>query len=160
MKTSSKGIRWLTLGEDRRLKAYYDSRGIWTIGIGHTGLVRGKPIDATTTITDAECDALYAADLGTAEAAVNASLVQRKVSQETFDALVSFVFNIGIGNWKISAAKQHLENPSAPMVAVAGALFGFTKAGNDLYILAERRGREALLVARNIYVGHDWKVIP
>ncbi|KYJ45690.1 muraminidase, partial [Salmonella enterica subsp. enterica serovar Typhimurium] len=44
MQISSNGITRLKREEGERLKAYPDSRGIPTIGVGHTGKVDGNPV--------------------------------------------------------------------------------------------------------------------
>lgn len=93
--------------EGLRLDAYRDSAGLWTIGCGHlltkdelrSGKVLG--IDWRDGITQQTADALLAADLYTATDAVN-ELVRLPLSQHQFDALVSFVFNIGDGAFQDS----------------------------------------------------------
>ena len=96
MKTSTAGRALIERREGRRLTAYRDTRGIWTIGVGHA--VTGLPPRpyAGMTITEAECDALLAADLAPVEAVINRR-VTVPVTQNEFDALVSLGFNIGIG---------------------------------------------------------------
>lgn len=77
--------------EGLRLHAYQDSAGVWTIGWGHTGDVRSGQ-----SITVHQAEALLALDIGIAAAAVNRH-VEAPLSQNMFDALVSFTFNLGEG---------------------------------------------------------------
>lgn len=77
--------------EGLRLHAYQDSAGVWTIGWGHTGDVRRGQ-----SITVHQAEALLALDIGIAAAAVNRH-VEAPLSQNMFDALVSFTFNLGEG---------------------------------------------------------------
>ena len=44
MKTSDKGLQFIRREEGERLTAYADIIGVWTIGVGHTGTVDGKPV--------------------------------------------------------------------------------------------------------------------
>jgi GH24 family phage-related lysozyme (muramidase) len=71
--------------------AYLDQVGVPTIGWGHTaGVHMGM------TVTRADCEAFLAADLHVAEEAVT-RLVKVSLSDNQFDALVSFTFNVGTG---------------------------------------------------------------
>ena len=77
--------------EGLRLHAYRDPVGIWTIGWGHTeGVTRGQ------TISRHQAEALLAHDVGRAAHALS-WLVTVPLNQGMFDALTSFVFNLGEG---------------------------------------------------------------
>lgn len=86
--------------EGLRLNAYQDSAGLWTIGYGHlltkdelrSGKVLG--VDWRDGITQATADALLGGDIYTATDAVS-EFVRVPLLQNQFDALVSFVYNIG-----------------------------------------------------------------
>jgi len=75
--------------EGLRLSSYQDSGGVWTIGYGHT-----KGVGPGQAISEAEADRLLALDLAEAVQAVN-RLVRVSVTQNQFDALVDFTFNLG-----------------------------------------------------------------
>lgn len=102
MKLSDNGAKVLILREGLRTKAYKDTKGIWTIGVGHTGpeVVEGL------VITKEKAHELFQKDVAWAEDAVN--LVKVPLTQNQFDALVSFVFNIGAGAWKRSTMLKML----------------------------------------------------
>jgi len=89
MKTSAEGLAFITLWEGTRLTAYRDSGGVWTIGVGHTG----PEVKRGLTITAERARQLLAADVAEAEWAVSA--VQVPLTQQQYDALVSFTFNVG-----------------------------------------------------------------
>ncbi len=91
MKTSQRGIDLIKEFEGCKLEAYKDSVGIPTIGVGHT-----KNVCMEHTITMEQADALLRADLADAEKAVN-QYVGVPLTQNQFDALVSFTFNLGAG---------------------------------------------------------------
>lgn len=88
MKTSDRGIELLKDREGVRLKAYLDSVGVPTIGVGHTAGVK-----MGDTCTEQQAMDWLRDDLKWSEAAVN--LVKVPLEQHQFDALVSFVFNVG-----------------------------------------------------------------
>ena len=96
--TSNKGIDLITESEDIRLKAYKCPAGIWTIGFGHTPSFEGEVIDLEKAYQ------LLKNDLHKAEAAVNK--VRQPLNQNQFDALVSFVFNIGAYAFSLSTLKR------------------------------------------------------
>jgi lysozyme len=76
--------------EGCRLQAYLDSANIATIGVGHTRGVR-----MGDRCSQAQADLWLTQDLEDAGAAV-ASLVKVPLTQDQFDALTSFTFNLGI----------------------------------------------------------------
>jgi lysozyme len=91
MRVSDAMVLKLKQLEGCRLDAYQDSAGVWTIGYGHTKGV--KPGDR---ITLAESDELLREDLDFFAPNV-ARLVRRPMTQNQFDALVCFAFNVGTG---------------------------------------------------------------
>ena len=93
MQISFNGIQSLKELEGFRAKAYKDTGGVWTIGYGTIKWL-GKPVEAGQTITDKEAALALQADLAWAQTAVN-QLVRVPLKQHMFDALVSFVYNIG-----------------------------------------------------------------
>lgn len=101
MRISAKGLEFIKRHEGLRLTAYQDSAGVWTIGYGHTGRSAPPPVFPNFTITEAEAEDYLRRDLAPAERAVN-SLVHVPLTQNQFDALVSWVFNLGEGNLRAS----------------------------------------------------------
>ena len=100
MKTSDKGIDFIKRHEALRLNAYLDAAGVWTIGYGHTGGVNSGDV-----ISEKQAEEFLRADLSTAERALNRTRLQ--LNQNQFDALVSFIFNVGVGR-----AKSHPKGAS------------------------------------------------
>ena len=91
MQYSKQGLALTEMFEGCRLAAYQDSGGIWTIGYGHV-----KGVTQGMTCTQAQAEQWLLADVADAEAAVN-RLVHIAMSQEEYDALVDFTFNVGMG---------------------------------------------------------------
>jgi lysozyme len=103
MKTSEQGVELIKDREGVRYVAYLDSVGVPTIGVGHTAGVR-----MGDTCDDAQAMAWLADDLKWSEAAVNKVWVD--LAQHQFDALVSFVFNVGQGAFANSTLLRALNN--------------------------------------------------
>ena len=102
MKLSENGATTLILREGLRLKAYKDTKGIWTIGVGHTG----PEVTEGLVWTKEKAHEVFKQDVAWAEDAVNLVRVPLTVNQ--FDALVSFVFNVGAGAFKRSTMLKML----------------------------------------------------
>lgn len=108
---SDRGRSMLIELEGSRPRAYLDVAGFLTIGVGHmltrSELTSGKIAIAESAVrwrdglSDEQIGLLLAQDLGRFEHVV-AESVKVDVSQERFDALVSFVFNTGAGAFKRS----------------------------------------------------------
>lgn len=100
--TSERGIKAIEGYEGVRLNAYLDSVNVPTIGVGHTlGVKMGDQI------TKEQAEEFLRADLEDAEYAVN-KYVLMPINQNQFDALVSFVFNLGSGAFKGSTLLKRL----------------------------------------------------
>ena len=144
-KTSTNGLNLIRRFEGEKLTAYRCPAGIWTIGVGHTG----PDVYSGLTITEERSLELLRADVSTFEAAVN-SLVRVPLNQNQFDALVSFVFNVGNGALKGSTLLRKL---NAGDYEGAAKEFGrWTKAlGQTLTGLIKRRAAEAgLFLAKQV----------
>lgn len=97
MKLSDNGLRSIMNWEGTVLHPYKDAVGIWTIGCGHVI----KSGESFTTITHEQALELFRNDAAIAERAVN-DLVTVNLTQDMFDSLCSFVFNVGRGALKKS----------------------------------------------------------
>ena len=137
MKTSQKGIDLIKEFEGFRPSAYRCPSGILTLGYGHTQNVRCSDV-----VTPYEAEILLKKDLAEAERAVN-TLVKTHISQNQFDALVSFVFNVGIGNFLTSTLLKRVnENPNDKIIRDAFMMWVKSR-GVILKGLVRRRTCEA-----------------
>lgn len=142
-KTATKGIELIKEFEGCRLTAYKCPAGVWTIGYGHTGTVDGKAIASGMTITAAKATELLRKDLATFEAAVN-SYVTAPITQNMFDALVSFAFNCGAGALKGSTLLKKLN--AKDYNGAAAEFARWNKAGGKVLAgLTRRRRMESIL---------------
>lgn len=146
MKTSTNGRRLLRKEEGVRTKAYRDSRGIWTIGVGHTSAAGPPFVREGMEITLQEVDDILKTDLRETEDIIN-SLVKVPLNQNEFDALVSLVFNIGPGAFKRSSVLRLLNQGDRQ--GAADAFLLWKRAGADHDILLPRRNRE-----RKLFLSH------
>ena len=107
MKTSQAGIDLIHSFESLKLKAYPDPGSKdgkpWTIGWGSTG----PDIKEGTVWTKEQADARFTKKLAEVETDVTKS-VKVTLTQGQFDALVSFTYNLGIGNLKSSTLLKML----------------------------------------------------
>lgn len=140
---SREGLRLTELFEGDVLTAYQDQRGVWTIGYGHT-----EGVHPGQTITQAEAEALLAADIESAVRTVNET-VRVKVTQAQFDALVDFAFNVGAGSFRRSTLLKEINAGEFPEAAAQFNLWdhcgGVVNAG-----LLRRRRAEAAEFNRDI----------
>ena len=141
MKTSPKGIALIKSAEGLRLKAYPDpgTGGLpWTIGYGSTSGVTRNMV-----ITEAQAEQMLAADLVRFERIVERA-VQVPLNQDQFDALVSFTYNVGEGNFTKSTLLRKLNAGDT-----AGAAEQFSRwvhaGGKVLSGLVKRRAAERAL---------------
>ena len=95
MKASVDAYELIKQFEGLRLKAYLCPAGIWTIGYGHT-----SGVSPNSFITIQEADEYLHRDVAAIEMQLNK--LNLSLRQCLWDAIVSFVFNVGIGNFKAS----------------------------------------------------------
>ena len=138
VETSKNGIELIKDFEGRRLVAYQDSVGVWTIGYGHT-----KTAHEDKLIIKSTADRLLAEDLAEFEKYVD-TYVTVALTQNQFDALVSWTFNLGPGNLKESTMLKKLNQ--GLYAEVPDEMRRWNKAGGKvLEGLIRRREAEAKL---------------
>ena len=108
MQVSDQGIDMLVAFEGMELQAYRCPSGVWTIGAGHTGTVDGRPIAKGMTISHDKAMELLRKDLERFEECINGQPFAKRLMQNQFDALVSFVFNVGTAAFHSSTMRRKL----------------------------------------------------
>lgn len=135
-KLSQAGIALIKKYEGCRLTAYkpVSTEEHWTIGWGHYG----PDVRHGQTITQAQADAMLVTDLAKYESYVNNPAyvpLTAKLTQNQFDALVSFVYNCGQGNLKKLCKDRTLKQ-------IADAILLYDKAGGNVLAGLTRRRKE------------------
>lgn len=139
MKTSQAGKDLIISFEGIRLEAYKCPAGVWTIGVGSTV----PAVHAGEVITKQQALARFDKDLTKFENAVD-RLVKVPLTQNQFDALVSFTFNVGEGALAKSTLLKKLN--AGDYDAVPAELMKWTKGGGkELPGLVRRRRAEAAM---------------
>lgn len=138
MQPSQNAVDLIKASEGLRLTAYRDSAGILTIGYGSTGGI--KPGQR---ITPEQAEAMLVDDLDEAADAVR-KLVTVPLTQGQFDALCSFVFNLGAGRLRDSTLLRLL-NQGKYGEAAAQFRFWVMAGGKPLPGLVKRRAAERAL---------------
>ena len=113
MRLSDAGLAAIVEREGMRLAAYTCPAGKLTIGIGHTG----PDVKKGMRITEARAYELLAQDIAPVENLLNGLGVT--FTQNQYDALLSFILNIGITNFKRSTMLMHIR-AGAPAERIAG----------------------------------------
>ncbi len=92
--------------EGLRLRAYRDAVGVWTIGYGHTSMAGPPRVRPGMRITKAEAEAILRRDVerfADKVAAVIGPQALARLNDNQFGALVSFAYNVGLGNFRRSS---------------------------------------------------------
>ena len=144
MNIGQKGIDLIKHFEGCELNAYKCPAGVWTIGYGHI-----KGVSEGMSITQEQAEQMLLDELKEYENYIN-ELVTVNLSQNQFDALVSWVYNLGPANLKSSTMLKVLNDGKYEDVPYQ--MKRWNKAGGKVLDgLVRRREAEALL-----YQGREW----
>ena len=142
MKISQKGIDLIKKFEGCKLYAYRDSVGVLTIGIGHT-----KNVKAGMAITQQQADAFLKDDIKPIETLLNGMGIN--YTQGEFDSLISFIFNLGQGNFKSSTMYKYIVAKKSDLEITDQMVKWHNAGGRPLLGLKKRRVAEA-----NMWLGY------
>ena len=136
MKISQYGIDLIKHFEGCELQAYQCAAGVWTIGYGHT-----KGVQPGDQWSEDHANHMLEVELEEYENYVSTA-VTVPLSQNQFDALVSWVYNLGNGNLTSSTMLKVLN--SGDYAGVPAQIKRWNKAGGKvLEGLTRRRQAEA-----------------
>ena len=145
MKISEYGLDLIKHFEGLELEAYQCAAGVWTIGYGHT-----KDVQPGDQWSESHADHMLEVEMEEYENYVNTA-VTVPLSQNQFDALVSWVYNLGNGNLTSSTMLKVLN--SGDYAGVPAQIKRWNKAGGKvLEGLTRRRQADA-----DMFEGKDWK---
>ena len=156
MKASPAAIKMIKRHEGVRVKPYQCPALLWTVGVGHVidpnhikvpfEERRNLPIPDgwDRILTRLQVDALLAQDLDRFERGVARLCPAAVNSQGVFDALVSFSFNVGLGNLQRSGLR--MKTNRGEYLEAADEFLKWTKAGGKVLAgLVKRRNDERAL---------------
>ena len=136
MKIGNKGLEIIKHFEGCELEAYKCPAGVWTIGYGHT-----KGVEEGDVWSESHAEHMLEVELEEYENYVNTA-VEVPLSQNQFDALVSWVYNLGPTNFNSSTMLKVLN--AEDYSEVGNQMLRWNKAGGKvLEGLTRRRQAEA-----------------
>lgn len=135
MKLSEQGKLFIQAQEALRLEAYADAIGIPTIGWGHT---IGVKLGDVCTLEQAQ--RYFDEDIAPVEECVE-KLVTVEITQEQFDALCSFTFNLGCTSLRNSTLLRKLNADDKEGAAAEFSRWNHA-GGKELAGLTKRRDQE------------------
>lgn len=110
MQVSDSGINLIKSFEGFRAKAYPDPKtggDPWTVGYGTTKFPSGRPVKQGDSVTPGQAELYLREDVKKFANSVDA-LVTVPLKQCQYDALVSFVYNLGATNFRTSTLLKKL----------------------------------------------------
>lgn len=153
MSISQAGIDLIKKYEGCRLFAYRDSVGVATIGYGHT-----KGVTMGQAITQQQAEAFLRDDIREAESVLHAMDINFK--QQQFDALCSWIFNLGSGNFLRSSMCLKMTTQADDEEVTDQLIRWCNAGGKPLVGLMKRRAEEAnMFLGRRRYIVKDEKIV-
>lgn len=144
MNISKEGLSLIKKFEGCELEAYLCPAGVWTIGYGHT-----KDVKEGDKINKEEADYLLQEEMIEYESYIN-DFVEVPLNQNQFDALCSWVYNLGPTNLKNSTMLRVLNEEK--YADVPQEIKRWNKAGGEVLDgLIKRREAEA-----KMFAGEEW----
>lgn len=117
-----KGLNLIKEFEGLRLVAYKCPAGVWTIGYGHTYNVKEGDI-----ITEAQATEFLMEDISNAVDIVAGSTMDVELTQNQFDALVSFTYNVGVKNFSDSTLLRKVKLIRMTLLSLMSSRNGYMR---------------------------------
>ena len=149
MKLNKAGADLIKSFEGLRLETYRCSANKETIGYGSTFYEDGSPVKMGDKITKERADSLFE-KVSDSFAAKVKNCIQKDINENQFAALVSFAYNVGIGNLKSSTLLKKVNaNPNDPTIMQEFKKWN-RASGKVLAGLTRRREAEANLYFKTL----------
>lgn len=144
MQTNKSGLDLIKEFEGFRSHAYKCPAGVWTIGYGSTRYPDGAVVEPDDVVTQDEAHDLLVDTVIQYQRVIDRS-VTVSLSQNEYDALISFVYNVGTGAF-VSSTLLKLLNDGASKLMVARQFDRWNKGGGKVLPgLVKRRAAERAL---------------
>jgi len=144
MKLSTDGLTFIQNMESWRSKPYQDEGGKWTVGYGHLVPANLLPNYMRRALTKDEGRQLLASDVDIAETLVAKLLPEHTLDQAQYDAVVSFVFNVGGYAFSQSAMRRLLQSGHLSDAAKQFDRWVFVKKVKSTGLVKRRRAERLL----------------
>jgi lysozyme len=143
MKLDENGYRLICEFEGLSLKPYLDSIKVPTIGYGNTYYLDGKRVTMLDeNITKEQAFEMFKEIADRFAKKVN-SLITSQLTQNQFNSLVSFAYNVGTGNFQSSTLLKKL-NKNPKDISISLEFLKWNKAGGKIIAgLTSRRNKES-----------------
>lgn len=147
---TQEGIELIKSFEGLRLKAYKCPAGVWTIGYGHT-----KGVKEGDVITEQEAEDMLKKDVVGFEINVRGAVIPN-LNDHQYDALTSFAYNVGLGNFRKSTLLRLINSGITAREDITNQFMRWVYAGGKkLTGLVRRRTAEAELYFLPVVPGNS-----
>lgn len=147
---TNEGLELIKSFEGLRLKAYKCPAGVWTIGYGHT-----KGVKEGDVITEQEAEDMLKKDVVGFEINVRGAVIPN-LNDHQYDALTSFAYNVGLGNFRKSTLLRLINSGITAREDITNQFMRWVYAGGKkLTGLVRRRTAEAELYFLPVVPGNS-----
>lgn len=142
MKLNQNGYNLIKQFEGCKLTAYQDSIGVWTIGYGSTYYEDMQKVKKGDKVSQERANEIF--EFVASRFARNVDdIITSKPTQNQFNAVVSLVYNIGLGNFQKSTLLKKLNKNPNDKTIKDEFLKWVNAGGRKLQGLVNRRKKEA-----------------
>jgi len=151
MTLSDQGAQFICAFEGFKSKPYQDSGGVWTIGYGTTFYPNGTAVKGSDPAITTQQGIQYLQSHANSQVSPGLNSLLPGISQNQFDALSCFIYNVGMGNFKTSSLLRDIKAGAGTDVITADFAKWNKGGGQVLAGLVKRRAAEADLYCNSNY---------